>query len=129
MTILAIIYAVACLLLVIMVLLQSGKGAGMGIFGGGSNTTFGTQGGDILTRITTVLGVLFFGIALLIAFMVSRDTTVSGKIAAAAAEGSGPKIEAIVAPGDNVRGETNAGTTNTQAGPAAQPATDLPVAP
>jgi len=78
-TILAILYGLGSLLLIIIVMLQAGKGAGMGLFGGGSSsTTFGVQGGNVLTRITTILGVAFFGIAMIIAFMVSRDTTISG---------------------------------------------------
>ena len=67
-TLLSILYAVASILLIIVVLIQAGKGAGMGIFGGGgSNTTFGAQGGNILTRITTILGIIFFGIAIIFA--------------------------------------------------------------
>lgn len=67
-TLLSIIYAFSCVLLIIIILIQSGKGAGMGIFGGGgSNTTFGAQGGNILTKITTVLGIIFFGVAIILA--------------------------------------------------------------
>lgn len=67
-TLLSIIYAISCVLLIVVVLIQSGKGAGMGIFGGGgSNTTFGAQGGNILTKITTVLGIIFFGVAIILA--------------------------------------------------------------
>ena len=67
-TLLSIIYGIASVFLIIIVLIQSGKGAGMGLFGGGgSNTTFGAQGGNILTRITTVLGIIFFGLAIIFA--------------------------------------------------------------
>lgn len=113
-TILAIVYSIAALLLVIVVMIQAGKGAGMGIFGGGgSNTTFGTQGGDILTRITTVLGILFFGIAMVIAFMMSRQRLVSDQLL----RGSGEKRKSapmIIAPGDkealsNARARQGAG--------------------
>ena len=98
-TLLIVIYAIASLFLVIFVLLQAGKGAGMGLFGGGgSNTTFGAQGGDILTRITTVLGVIFFGIALIIAFIYSRDTTLPDDWADEL-DGT-PRAERIIAPGE-----------------------------
>lgn len=102
-TLLGIIYAITCILLVIIVLIQSGKGAGMGIFGGGSNTTFGAQSGDILTRITTVLGVIFFGIALL--FAVAKPWKSDVK-----AGGAGKSRMSIKTPG-----YTNQNTTNGKA--------------
>ncbi|MAL97251.1 MAG: preprotein translocase subunit SecG [Alteromonadaceae bacterium] len=49
--------------LVAIILMQRGKGADMGAaFGGGaSQTVFGSQGsGNFLTKMTTVLGILFF---------------------------------------------------------------------
>lgn len=77
-TLLSILYAIASILLIIVVLIQAGKGAGMGLFGGGgSNTTFGAQGGNILTRITTILGVIFFGIAIIFAVhLPNRKSTI-----------------------------------------------------
>jgi len=67
-TLLSVLYAIASILLIVVVLIQAGKGAGMGLFGGGgSNTTFGARGGNILTRITTILGIIFFGIAIIFA--------------------------------------------------------------
>lgn len=49
-----------CLVLIVLVLLQSGK-EGMGvIFGGGSSTMFGSSGaGGILSKLTAFLAVLF----------------------------------------------------------------------
>ena len=46
------IHVVACLFLIVVVLLQTGKGADMGaVFGGGSQTLFGSGGaGNFLTR-------------------------------------------------------------------------------
>ncbi len=76
-TFLAVIYAIVSVLLIIVVMIQSGKGSGMGIFGGGGGSTFGAQSGDILTKITTILGVLFFGIALFMGVLISGDDTIS----------------------------------------------------
>ena len=55
------LHIIVCVLLVIFVLLQSGK-EGMGvIFGGGSSTLFGSTGaGGILAKITTVAAIIFF---------------------------------------------------------------------
>lgn len=54
------LHIVACVLLVIFVLLQSGK-EGMGvIFGGGSSSLFGSTGaGGILVKLTTFVAVIF----------------------------------------------------------------------
>ena len=56
------LYVLACLLLLLTVLLQQGKGGDMAsaFGGGGSQTAFGARAGaTVLTRATTVLGILF----------------------------------------------------------------------
>src|SRR5919106_5491090 len=56
------LYVISCLLLLLVVLLQQGKGGDMAsaFGGGGSQTAFGARGGaTVLTRATSVLGVLF----------------------------------------------------------------------
>jgi preprotein translocase subunit SecG len=59
---LAFVYVLTCLLLLMVVLLQQGKGGDMAsaFGGGGSQTAFGARAGaTVLTRATTVLGILF----------------------------------------------------------------------
>ena|SRR5688572_1876811 len=59
---LATVYVLSCLLLLVVVLLQQGKGGDMAsaFGGGGSQTAFGARAGaTVLTKATTVLGVLF----------------------------------------------------------------------
>jgi preprotein translocase subunit SecG len=46
-------------LLIVIILLQSDKSAGMGILGGSSQTTFGSSTADVITKITTVMVALF----------------------------------------------------------------------
>src|SRR6188508_519103 len=56
------IYVLGCFLLLLVILLQQGKGGDMAsaFGGGGSQTAFGARAGaTVLTRATTVLGVLF----------------------------------------------------------------------
>ena len=55
-----ILHVAVCVVLIIAVLLQSGK-EGMGvIFGGGSSSLFGSTGaGGILVKLTTFLGIIF----------------------------------------------------------------------
>src|SRR5512141_2759403 len=58
----AFLYVLSCLLLLLVVLLQQGKGGDMAsaFGGGGSQTAFGARAGaTVLTKATTVLGILF----------------------------------------------------------------------
>lgn len=66
--ILLVIFILSSILLLIVVLLQDEQGEGLGgIFGGGSSTPFGSRSGNVLTRLTTILGAIFiltsFGLA------------------------------------------------------------------
>jgi len=59
---LAVLYVVSCLLLLLVVLLQQGKGGDMAnaFGGGGSQAAFGARAGaTVLTKATSILGVLF----------------------------------------------------------------------
>lgn len=58
------------------ILIQHGKGADAGAaFGSGSSSTvFGSQGaGNFLTRVTTVLAVIFLGNSLLLAYLATQQ--------------------------------------------------------
>jgi preprotein translocase subunit SecG len=59
------LHIIACIVLVLLVLLQSGK-EGMGvIFGGGSTSLFGSTGaGGILVKLTTIAALTFLGTSL-----------------------------------------------------------------
>ena len=54
-------HVLVCVALVLIVLLQRGKGADMGaVFGGSSQTVFGSSGaGSFMTKITTAAAVVF----------------------------------------------------------------------
>jgi len=74
-----IIYLVVAIALVGIILIQRGKGAEMGAsFGaGGANTVFGAAGsGNALTKTTTILAILFFGIAMSISYLNSKPAAV-----------------------------------------------------
>ncbi|NLF23335.1 MAG: preprotein translocase subunit SecG [Lentisphaerae bacterium] len=59
--VLRIIEVLVCLLLVGVILLQRNKGSGAGVsFGGGAaEAVFGAQMGDVLTKTTVILGIVF----------------------------------------------------------------------
>jgi preprotein translocase subunit SecG len=65
-----IIHVVSCFFLIVVVLLQTGKGADMGaVFGGGSQTLFGSGGaGNFLTRLTTATAVVFMLTSLILTY-------------------------------------------------------------
>lgn len=71
------IHVIACLFLVIVVLLQSGKAADLaGAFGGmGSQTAFGPRGSaTVLSKATTIAAGLFMLTSLTLAVMATRNT-------------------------------------------------------
>jgi preprotein translocase subunit SecG len=73
-TFLAIVYTLVCFFLIAVVLLQPGKGGGLGsaLGGGGSQTVFGGAGaGNFLTRLTAVCAALFMVLSATLAYMSS----------------------------------------------------------
>ena len=71
------VHVVLCLFLIAVVLLQTGKGADMGaVFGGGSQTLFGSGGaGNFLTRLTTGMAIGFMVTALILTYGSTRTPT------------------------------------------------------
>jgi len=69
------VHVLACLFLIVVVLLQTGKGADMGaVFGGGSQTLFGSSGaGNFLTKLTTGIAILFMFTSLVLTYGRSRS--------------------------------------------------------
>ncbi len=73
----AIIHILVCFLLILIVLLQTSKGADIGAaFGGGaSQTLFGSAGpGGFLTKITTGVAIIFMATSIGLAYMSSHRT-------------------------------------------------------
>jgi len=75
-TFLSVIYVLVCSFLIMVVLLQQGRGGGMGSLGGGSQTVFGGSGaGNLLTRLTTVSAALFMILSATLAWLSSSGDT------------------------------------------------------
>ena len=75
--ILIIIHFIVCIALIMIVLLQTGKGADMGAaFGGGSSQTlFGSTGAStFLTKATTAAAIVFMLTSLVLAYMSGHKT-------------------------------------------------------
>ena len=74
------IHIIVCVALILIVLLQTGKGADMGaVFGGGSSQTlFGSSGAStFLTKMTTAAAVIFMLTSLSLAYFSGQRTTSS----------------------------------------------------
>jgi preprotein translocase subunit SecG len=86
-TIITFVHILVCFFLIIIVLLQHGKGADIGAtFGGGGNTVFGSEGPvPLLNKITTGVAILFMVTSVALAYY-------------SAHRGSGSVMESVSAP-------------------------------
>ena len=77
--ILTLLHVVVCVALVMIVLLQKGKGASMGAaFGGSSQTVFGSTGAtSFLSKITVATAVIFMFTSLGLALLMGRGASSS----------------------------------------------------
>ncbi|MDD9304626.1 MAG: preprotein translocase subunit SecG [Desulfobacter sp.] len=74
------LHVTVCILLILIVLLQTGKGAEMGasIGGAGSQALFGAAGpANILTKITTAVAIIFMITSLSLAYMSGHQSQTS----------------------------------------------------
>ena len=72
-----VLHVLVCLILIVVVLLQRGKGAEIGaVFGGGGGSTvFGARGaGNFLTRLTSGAAIIFMLTSLTLAYFAQEDT-------------------------------------------------------
>lgn len=76
-TFLTIIHIIACITLILIVLLQAGKGANMGAaFGGSSQTVFGSSGaGTFLGKLTAAVAIIFMLTSITLTYSASRKTS------------------------------------------------------
>jgi preprotein translocase subunit SecG len=76
-TFLTVLHVFVCIFLMLVVLLQAGRGGGIGLaFGGsgGSQSVFGSSGGaNFLTKLTAVFAIVFFTNSLALAYMSSQS--------------------------------------------------------
>ena len=77
MTIIIVVHILVCVALILIVLLQAGKGAEMGAaFGGASQTIFGSAGTmGFLTKLTTVAAIVFMITSLLLTLASTRKVS------------------------------------------------------
>lgn len=121
-TFLSILYVIICLFLILVVLLQTGKGGGMGALGGGmggaGQQVFGGAGaGNILTKATSWSAFLFMLLSAVLSYMSSPGEQALEDVAASIS-------------GDAASGDEDSDAENAAAGEnAEEPAADEPAAP
>lgn len=71
---LIVLHVIVSLGLILVVLLQTGKGAEVGaVFGGSSATIFGSSGaGNFLTRLTTGMAIVFMATSLMLGYVTAK---------------------------------------------------------
>lgn len=101
-TLVIIIHVLACIALILIVLLQKGKGADLGAaFGGASQTVFGSAGaGGFLAKLTTGSAIVFMVTCLSLAYMSSHRAheTVMREVGAAEPAAAATESTAAAAP-------------------------------
>jgi preprotein translocase subunit SecG len=78
-TFLMVLHVMVCLILILVVLLQRGKGSDMGaaLGGGGSNTVFGGRGaGNFLTKLTTGAAIGFMLTSLSLSYLTTQESNI-----------------------------------------------------
>ena len=77
-TFVLVVHIILAVLMIVLILVQHGKGAdaGASFGGGGAATVFGASGsGNFLTRLTAILTALFFATSLTLAVFAKKQTT------------------------------------------------------
>ena len=115
-TVFMVFFLLTAVLLVLLVLIQRGRGSGLaGAFGGpGGHSAFGTKTADVLMKITAVLGAVFFLLAIVTAWFMRPEETVPREK---------PAAEAPAQPG------TGEGAPTAPAPPATVPSEKAPAQP
>lgn len=113
--VIALSFVVICVLLILVVLLQKGRGGGLsGAFGGvGGHSAFGTKTGDVFTWVTVALTFLFILMSIIGNYVFVPPPAGGANAAALTTPGAD---EAETATPAGAEGEPGAGGTATQPG-------------
>ena len=133
-----IVHIIVCVVLIMVVLLQTGKGAEMGAaFGGATQTVFGSSGpAGFLSKLTTAVAIIFMITTLTLCYLIGRlpVPTIMEKKVEQQAEGAAPMApEQAPAPMQQaaeqaapVQQEAQPAVPATESGSAAAPESQLP---
>ncbi len=97
---LTVIHVIVCFFLILVVLLQKGKGQDIGsaFGGGGTQTAFGARSGaTLLTKLTAVMAAVFMLTSITLTILISRpgaDSVIGSGAAPSESAGESPPVEA-----------------------------------
>jgi preprotein translocase subunit SecG len=124
-TLIVIVHVILCIALIIIVLLQAGKGAEIGAaFGGASQTIFGSSGsGGFMSKLTTGCAIIFMITCLSLSYIASRKGASSVVTEGAKKQATGQPLPAQPAPGSPAQpaGVPQAPQSPAPVNPAGQP--------
>jgi preprotein translocase subunit SecG len=106
-TFLTVMHVIICVALILIVLLQAGKGADMGAaFGGASQTVFGSSGpAGFLNKMTTVVAIVFMITSLSLGYFAGR-----GSVRSVIEQPQPQPIENTVPPMEETQGSASSQT-------------------
>lgn len=131
-TFITVVHVLCCIFLILVILLQAGKDAGMGAAfgGGGSGTVFGGRGaGSFLGKVTAACATIFFITSLSLSFAASYRPSVAGLIKpkpAAEAPAGAPAPATTPAPAEQPKAPEGAQGAVPAPAPAPAPAAPAP---
>ncbi len=106
MILVTVLYILVCVLLVLIVLLQQGRGTGLGIIGGSSDTILGSNAGNVFTKTTSLLAVLFILGALVLSVLGSGNrSAIDRETDKPATEETSPTGQEAIAPNTGIPSE------------------------
>jgi preprotein translocase subunit SecG len=94
---LKVVHVVSCVLMIVVVLLQTGRGAGLAVFGGGGDSLINTpSGSDFMKKFTAVLAGTFAFTSLFLTLLSSRAgmSSVTSRVHAAPPPLAAPAVPA-----------------------------------
>ena len=100
------------LFLILLVLVQRGRGGGLsGAFGGmGGQSAFGSKAGDVFTRITVVTAAIWILLCILWIYLLNRDTSPFGAATGVNEIGAPDQVDddstGLKSPDSNAEGDT-----------------------
>jgi preprotein translocase subunit SecG len=103
-TLVTILHVLVCVFLILVILLQAGKGGGMGAaFGGaGAQTVFGGRGAQtLLGKVTSISAAIFMLTSVTLAYNASRSSSVVQRTGAPATQQLPPQGQSPLAPPPN----------------------------
>jgi len=121
-TLVTIVHVLVCIGLILIVLLQTGKGADVGaVFGGSSSTLFGSSGaGNFLTRLTTGMAIVFMITSILLGYFSGK------KPSASVFDAARPRAEQPARQETSPPGQSQTGTLPRPQAPSAGPEAPAP---